>query len=162
METVKASPQKLTTNTKIIIGVVIAAILIAAGLFGLPKVNKVLQKQKSCNAASQEISELMESFGLYKYKVTEASVLGTKVLCRDFEKLSDHDKYLLIIATRRLNSIKVKDDKIDLECSFYVNKRDHYYYVGSFQVDNPSSNYYQKGIYKMENGENIYCVYAEP
>lgn len=148
----------LSKNAKLLLGLVVAAVLIAALCIGIPKISSAAGR-KARNAAAQEaIAEIMESYGLTDYQVINADGMGVDVLCKDFKSLRGEDQLALLKETLGMKDIEVNGTEIDLACNFYVNSQDHYYYVSPFQLLMPGTSYKCAGVY-CSNGH--YCVYEE-
>lgn len=151
--------KQLTKNNKIIMVLVASVLIIVLAYFLFTKISATVKKNAICRAAEVGIAEVMSDYGLTDYKVTYASILGADVLCEDFEKLSDKEKYDLIKATLKLQDITVNGEKIALDCTFYVNSIDYYYYISPLWAKQPQNNYTCGGVYKYDG--NRYCIYEE-
>lgn len=120
---------------------------------------------KDYKAVEEAIAETMTSYGLNDYKVTSASFSGTKVLCPEFEDLSDEKKYELLHELNLLRNLEVDGEEIDLDCDMYVKDGDSYYfYVPAIFTNAAITEAYgvntrdSAGLF-YQNGPRATCVY---
>lgn len=132
--------KSLSKNAKMLIIIICAVVLIIALFFGIKALSESIRTKAKNAEKAEEISGTMEKYGLSDYEVVE----GSKILCKDFEHLSNSDKLKLVK---------------ELSSDIYVNSRDYYYYISPLWATMPQNNYTCGGLYKYDG--NRYCVLEE-